>query len=33
MPALFLSSDAAQVAPKNKDTESVDFANSRSTYR
>jgi hypothetical protein len=33
MPAIFLSFEAAQVVPPKKDEESVDFANSRSTYK
>ena len=33
MPALFLFSEAAQVDSPKKDTESVDFPNSRSTYK
>jgi hypothetical protein len=33
MPAIFLFFEAPQLVPKNKDAESVDSANSRSTYK
>ena len=32
MPAIFLFFEAAQLVSKNKDAESVDLANPRSTY-